>query len=382
MKKKKILVSLTYYLPNISGVTLYAERLVKGLVKRGYQVTVLTSGHQKELPREEFKNGVRIWREKVHFRLGKGVFMLGLPWTAWREVRRHDVVNCHLPQFESFLLAIIAKIQGKKIVLTHHTDLSGWSGFLNRLSETAVWAGQLIAGLLAERIVSYTKDYADYSWYLRLFKRKLVYILPPITKANPSSSYQSILKRKIMVGVDNKIGFCGRVAKQKGIPQLLKAIRYLKEFNKEQSFKIFLAGPFKEVIGEKYFEEISDLIEKNQEYLVFLGSLNQEQLAAFYQAIDVLVLPSDDRLESFGLVQVEAMINGCPVVVSNLPGVRQPVLMTGGGRLTPVGNPKKLAKNIMVVLERRREYSRKALRAREIFAYQKTLDQYEAIFSS
>ena len=138
MKKKKILVSLTYYLPNISGVTLYAERLVKGLVKRGYQVTVLTSGHQKELPREEFKNGVRIWREKVHFRLGKGVFMLGLPWTAWREVRRHDVVNCHLPQFESFLLAIIAKIQGKKLVLTHHTDLSGWSGFLNRLSETAV----------------------------------------------------------------------------------------------------------------------------------------------------------------------------------------------------------------------------------------------------
>lgn len=382
MKKKKILVSLTYYLPNISGVTLYAERLVKGLVKRGYQVTVLTSGHQKELPREEFKNGVRIWREKVHFRLGKGVFMLGLPWTAWREVRRHDVVNCHLPQFESFLLAIIAKIQGKKLVLTHHTDLSGWSGFLNRLSETAVWAGQLIAGLLAERIVSYTKDYADYSWYLRLFKRKLVYILPPITKANPSSSYQSILKRKIMVGVDNKIGFCGRVAKQKGIPHLLKAIRYLKEFNKEQSFKIFLAGPFKEVIGEKYFEEISDLIEKNQEYLVFLGSLNQEQLAAFYRAIDVLVLPSDDRLESFGLVQVEAMINGCPVVVSDLPGVRQPVLMTGGGRLTPVGNPKKLAKNIMAVLERRREYSRKALRAREIFAYQKTLDQYEAIFSS
>jgi len=57
-----------------------------------------------------------------------------------------------------------------------------------------------------------------------------------------------------------------------------------------------------------------------------------------------LVLPSDDRLESFGLVQVEAMINGCPVVVSDLPGVRQPVLMTGGGRLTPVGNPKKLPK--------------------------------------
>lgn len=380
MKKKKILISLTYYLPNVSGVTLYAKRLAEGLAKRGYGVTVLASGYQKELPREEFKNGVRIWREKVHFRLGKGVFMLGLPWTAWREVKRHDVVNCHLPQFESFLLAIIAKIQGKKLILTHHTDLSGWSGFLNRLSEMAVWAGQLIAGLLAKSIVPYTKDYADYSWYLRLFKRKLVYILPPIIKINPSLSYQGILKRKIMVGVDNKIGFCGRIAKQKGIPYLLEAIKYLKELNKEQTFKVFLAGPFKEVIGEKYFEEISDLIERNKEYLVFLGSLNQGQLAAFYQAIDVLVLPSDDRLESFGLVQVEAMINGCPVVASDLPGVRQPILMTGGGRLTPVGNPKKLAKNIMAVLERRREYSRKALRAREIFAYQKTLDQYEAIF--
>ena len=263
--------------------------------------------------------------------------------------------------------------------MTHHTDLSGWPGFLNRLSETAVWIGQLIAGLLADKIIPYTKDYADHSWYLRLFKKKLIYIFPPVIKVSPSSFYRRDLQKKIMFGIDDKIGFCGRIAKQKGLPHLLRAIEYLK---KERSFKIFLAGPAKGVVGEKYFEEISPLIEKNREYLVFLGSLNQEQLAAFYQTIDVLVLPSDDRLESFGLVQVEAMLNGCPVVASDLPGVRKPVLMTGGGRLTSVGEPRELAQNIMMILKEKEQYSQKAWRAKKIFNYQETLDQYEAVFGN
>lgn len=375
--KKRILFSLTYYEPNISGVTIYVKRLAEGMAKMGHRVTILSSWYKKEFPKCEEKGGIKILREKVHFRLGKGVFMLGLPVTVWRETKKHDVINCHLPQFESFVFAIIAKIQRKKLILTYHADLWGLNGIINFFSQLFTNIFQLITGFLADKIIAYTADYAHHSFFLRFFGRKVTTIYPPVTVSPPSPSYIREIKRKVS-GIKFKIGYSGRIAQEKGISFLLETIPYLKK--RTESFKIIFAGPFKEVIGDNFLKKIEGKIEKYKDNLLFLGPLDQEKLASFYQKIDVLVLSS--QVESFGLVQVEAMLNGCPVVVSDLPGVREPVLMTGGGRLTPVGNPKKLAKNIMAVLERRREYSRKALRAREIFAYQKTLDQYEAIFNS
>ena len=375
--KKKILISLTYYEPNISGVTVCVKRLAEGMAKRGHTVTVLSSRYQKWLPREEKKGGIRILREKVHFRLGKGVFMLGLPITAWREVKKHDVVNCHLPQFESFIFAIIAKIQGKKLVLSYHVDLIGLKGVINIISEIATNITQFISALLADNIVVYTHDYACHSFFLRYFKKILTIIYPPVTISRPSAKYAALLGQKLRE-VQFKIGYSGRISQEKGIPFLLEAIPILRRELK--SFKLVFAGPTAEVIGDYFYKEIEGEIKKYQNDLLFLGPLNQRQLSSFYRAIDVLVLPS--RIESFGLIQVEAMFNGCPVVVSNLPGVRVPIEKTGAGELVPVGKPRRLARAIIKVLRNRRKYQTKTSRAKEIFDYQKTLDQYEALFAS
>ena len=67
----KILFSLTYYYPHISGLTIYAQRLAEALAARGHQVTVLTSQHDPALPREDEHQGVRIVRVPVTFRIGK-----------------------------------------------------------------------------------------------------------------------------------------------------------------------------------------------------------------------------------------------------------------------------------------------------------------------
>ena len=56
----------------------------------------------------------------------------------------------------------------------------------------------------------------------------------------------------------------------------------------------------------------------------FLGNLDLTQMAAYYPNLDVLVVPSLNSTEAFGLVQIEAMLNGTPCVASALPGVRQP----------------------------------------------------------
>jgi len=374
--KKKILFSLTYYEPNISGVTICVKRLAEGMAERGHQVTVLSSWYKDALPQREKKNGVRILREKVHFRLGKGVFMLGLPITAWREVKKHDVVNCHLPQFESFVFAIIAKIQKKKLVLSYHVDLWGSSGLINFISELAINTVQFISSLLVDEIVVYTKDYADHSPFLKYFKKKIIVIRPPVISQKPSEQYTALLKQRLK-GVGFKIGYSGRIVEKKGIPSLLRTIPYLR---KELGFfKIIFAGPGKEVVGENYPCKIRNLLNKYKDFLVFLGSLSQPQLSSFYRLIDILVLASEK--ESFGLVQVEAMFSGCPVVVSNLPGARDPVEKTGAGEIVPVGNPRQLAQAIIKVLKNKRRYRQKTLKAKKIFNYQKTLDQYERVFA-
>jgi len=69
----KILTVLTYYRPHTSGLTIYVERLTKSLVQLGHEVTVLTSQYEKDLPREEVQDGVRIVRAPVLFRAGSGL---------------------------------------------------------------------------------------------------------------------------------------------------------------------------------------------------------------------------------------------------------------------------------------------------------------------
>jgi glycosyltransferase involved in cell wall biosynthesis len=97
----RILTVLTYYRPHTSGLTIYAERMVRALAHRGHQVTVFTSQFDKTTARDEARDGVRIVRSPVAFRLSKGVIMpwFGLQVTglAWR----NDVVHLHLPQFDA-----------------------------------------------------------------------------------------------------------------------------------------------------------------------------------------------------------------------------------------------------------------------------------------
>ena len=71
----RILITLTYYYPHYSGLTVYAVRLAKALAERGHQVTVLTSQFNKTLPRSERIDGVEIIRAPVLFRISKGVIM-------------------------------------------------------------------------------------------------------------------------------------------------------------------------------------------------------------------------------------------------------------------------------------------------------------------
>ena len=101
----RILTTLTYYRPHYSGLTIYAERLARALVASGHQVTVITSRYDKSLPAQERSDGVEIIRPRVLMHVSKGVLMPSMPYQAWVNIRRADVVHLHLPQLDAAYIA-------------------------------------------------------------------------------------------------------------------------------------------------------------------------------------------------------------------------------------------------------------------------------------
>jgi glycosyltransferase involved in cell wall biosynthesis len=99
---------------------------------------------------------------------------------------------------------------------------------------------------------------------------------------------------------------------------------------------------------------------------------------SFYNLIDVLVLPSVDPLEAFGMVQLEALFCRTPVVVSDLPGVREVVRKTGYGALIQKRDPQDIADKIFSLLDNPVSVKREGL---VLFDYERSIDSYETLFS-
>ncbi len=349
----KILTVLTYYRPHTSGLTIYAERLARALAKRGHQVTVMTTQYDASLPREETMDGVKVLRVPVAFRLSKGVIAPTFGWFATKLVAEHDVVQLHLPQFDAPGVAFRSRLFGRPAVLTYHCDLRLPSGLFNRFVDVVMKWQNNMAALLSTRVVTYTQDYAEHSPYLSWYKFKLQTILPPVEL--PVAEKGAVNAFAMSHNTRDKkpvIGMAARFAAEKGVEILLDAMPII--FKKYPKAQVLFAGQYQNVMGEQaYFDRLMPRIreyEKSGQW-TFLGNLDPAQMAAFYPTLDVLVVPSLNSTEAFGLVQIEAMINGVPCVASALPGVRMPVQMHGMGRTAKIGDPADLAESILGVLD-------------------------------
>ncbi len=349
----KILIVLTYYRPHISGLTIYAERIATALARRGHDVTVLTSQFDSTLPLEEMMEGVRIIRVPVLMRLSKGVIMPKFGYLASKLVKENDVVQLHLPQFDAAGVALRGRLLRKPTVITYHCDLQLPPGLFNRAANIAVLLMNDLAARFTHRIVTYTDDYARHSKYTRRFMRKVQVIAPPVVLPEISETQKSEFGlRYNPKGQRPVIGMAARFATEKGVEILLKAMPAIIERHPDALFQF--VGPYQHIIGEEqYFARLKPEIEKFERSgnWKFLGSMSPEQMSGFYANLDLLVLPSLNSTEAFGLVQIEAMMNGVPCVTSNLPGVRQPVTVHGMGEIFAIGDSKELADKVLAVLD-------------------------------
>lgn len=377
----KVLLVLTYYRPHTSGLTIYAERLATGLADRGHDVTILTSHFDAGSPRRESHGRLHVVRVPVWLRVSKGVVMPAFGWVATRLVRRHDVISLHLPQLDAAGVALRARLFGRPTALTYHCDLALPPGAINRAANLAVDAMNHLAGHLADRVVAYTEDYAAHSPFLRRMKHKTVVIPPPVDMAEATRDMVDTWKRRwLPPGGGPVIGMASRLATEKGVELLVAALpRILARF---PHAVVLFAGQHENVLGEAaYAATIGRALTPFSGHWRFVGVLDPAAMAAFFRVIDVIVVPSVNATESFGLVQVEAMLAGTPSVASALPGVRQPVLQTGMGEVVPVGDVDALGEALLRVLQHRAAYCRSREEVARLFGTERTLDGYEALFT-
>jgi glycosyltransferase involved in cell wall biosynthesis len=376
----RVLIALTYYRPHYSGLTIYTERLAKALVKSGHQVTVLTSQFSKDLAREEVVEGVCVVRMPVRLRVSKGVIMPGMPFRAWREIRKADVVNLHVPQLDAAPMAVLARLLRKPVVLTYHCDLLLPGGLINRIANLVSDIANRISAGLANVIVTNTQDYAENSPFLKRYLNKIKVIPPPVVLKTIDPEMIDKIREKYGIKPGQKvIGMVARLAAEKGAEFLVRALPEILKSHPDA--RVLYAGQYQDVMGEEaYAAMLAPQIEALGDRWQFLGLITDEELAAFFNLCDVIVVPSTNSTESFGIVQVEGMTCGSPAVASDMAGVRQPVLQTGMGEIFNLGDSDDLALKISKVLNSPERYQGDIAGITRRYAPATIAAEYEGVF--
>jgi glycosyltransferase involved in cell wall biosynthesis len=260
------------------------------------------------------------------------------------------------------------------LILTYHCDLE-LPNFLNKfISGFYRRTFGHYSLIYTDKIIVTTNTYAATS--------RAVWHFPPIVipnavntkRYNPKIDGTEIRKRHGLEG-KNVILYVGRIKFHKGIEYFVSAAKF---FDKNTKFLIVGAGDFEDEIRNL----ISELDLADQ--VLMVGRVDWGELPKYYAATDIFILPSLTRLEAFGIVGLEAMASGKPVIISDIPGVREVIENKKEGLLTPPMDIKEMANKIKKLLDhpKLRKQMGKAGRKKvvEKFEIAKVVDQLEEVY--
>jgi D-inositol-3-phosphate glycosyltransferase len=210
---------------------------------------------------------------------------------------------------------------------------------------------------VADRIVAATQaEFAQLQWLYQADTRKIVVIPPGVDLSRFYPIPADEAKEAIGVDTCNRmLLFVGRIEPLKGIDTLIQAIALMRQ-NGTLGEEVCLAliGGETDVSPQNVSQEMARLQEMRQQYdlgnfVTFLGQRSQETLPYYYSAAEAVVVPS--VYESFGMVALEAMACGTPVVASEVGGLAFLVQDHKTGFTVPFGEPQALAEKLADLLQ-------------------------------
>ena len=363
MRKLKILEVNKAYFPHIGGIETLVKQYSEELGQFDTQVRTLVCCDNRGGSIRERVNGVPVIRA-ANFGT---YFSCPISTQFVKQFRRlsqkADVIHIHMPFPLADFAMLLSGFKGK-VVLSWHSDIVKQKKLLTLYKP-------LLKYLLnrADMIFVATEGHIDGSDFLKDYWEKCCILPYGIEVADYLKIQRKpVLTERLTDKNSVKVFFTGRLVYYKGVDVLLKA------FAKVKNCELFIAGTGELENSLKTCAESCGLAEK----VHFLGFLSDEELRQAYADCDIFVLPSVAKSEAFGIVQLEAMVYGKPVINTNLPSGVPHVSLDGETGLTvPPSDVNALAKAINRLAEDkelREELGRNAAeRVREKFSEKKII---------
>lgn len=328
------------------GAEFAAYHLALEMAKRN-EVNVFTTSINSKDSFEEY-DGVNVHRYGTKFRIEKGNVS---PRLFTKPLSRDaDIVHAHFSTPPGELAgARCAKKRKVPFVLTYHGDWQeSFGGFVRRKS-LSFYNKYLLDKVLshADVIISPSEYYIEESKFLKKYKDKIV-VIPNGIKIEdfeiPFSREQC--REKLCLPLNtNMILFVGNLIQYKGPDILVNAMPMIAKDVPDTKLVFVGSGGMRAEL-----EELSKKLGV-EKHVKFIGFVEERLKPLYYKAADIFCLPSMMSTESFGIVNLEAMACGVPIVASKIGGV--PDVVKGGenGLLVPPKDSEKLADAIIYLLE-------------------------------
>jgi glycosyltransferase involved in cell wall biosynthesis len=363
---KHVVIIGKYYPPEFGGVERYT-RDVAHLAAKAHRVTVVVynRGRGDSIERDGNTTIIRCGTATTISSQPISISMLG----HLRSLEP-DLVHFNAPNFWG---AAMLALCGSKapLIITHHADVFGRSllrlavmpiyRHLVRLA-TCVVVNSLKNATSSNDLAGTNAPFVEIPWGIE----------PDAYRLDKAALSEAVSERRRYFGEAPVVGFVGRLVRYKGVPVLIEALRQLEDVH-----AILIGdGPLKSWASQRVEEAgIAHRIH-------FAGQLDEQTKIREMSMMDMLVLPSTDTTEAFGVSQVEAQLLGLPVIASNLPtGVTDVTLDNVTGLLVPPGDVDALAKAISRLVGDRDLAKRLGRAGRERALRHFTLDLFERRFA-
>lgn len=361
------------------GAEIAAFDLAINLAKRGHEVTIFATSitHKDSIEKNKY---MTIYRYGKNFRVSESNISFGLLHKPFKF--QFDVIHAHLSVKIDGLAALLHANRKKiPLVATHHADTNVYSGFIHKSGLVSLYSKYLTNLILshADVIISPSEYYINESRFLGKYRDKIVAIPYGVNIEEFDISYsKEKCRAKLGFPIDeNIILFVGNLIAYKGPEVLVKAMpRIVKEV---PNTKLIFVGS-----GEMK-EELKRL-SKNlgvNKYVKFAGFVEGNLKSMHYRAADVFCLPSTLSTESFGIVNLEAMACGIPIVASKIGGIPAVVKDGENGLLVPPKDSRVLADAIIYLLEnenRREKMGKDGRKKAEDYSWSRIAEETERVY--
>lgn len=313
------------------------------LARRGHQVAVFTAA-VPGAPASELLDGITVRRLRPLVRAGNAPLLPGL----LPALRGFDLVHLHYPFILGAEIArCAAAMYRMPIVLSFHNDLIGngsrarvFAAYQRLSSYLTVRTVNVLCAVSIDHFQSSRLCAALGSRIPRVVELSNGVDTATFTPAQPSPELRQRYGIPEHAQLILFVAALDRAHHFKGLETLLQALRQL-----PANVHLLVVGDGD--MRAAYEQQAADL--GVAERVIFAGAIDQVDTPPFYCAADVTALPSSPP-ESFGLVLIESLACGTPVIASNIPGVRTVVNHGVDGLLVAPGDPVALAESLQALL--------------------------------